>query len=250
MYCLSDQGKLRWRYQPQDTLRFSGRAYTGPWHFKDVLVTSGKGPKQIWAAVSHHTWWPAFVVRVNPRTGHATRLFVNSGSIYALSHVRTATGPFLLAAGVNNDYRSAILAVLRDGDPLAVSPQPPGSSRVCDDCPPNPPYRYFLCPPTDVLAAGSPVPYNEAYCIRVHPDRIQVWTKEHVPIVHVIYELTYTFDPIGRFLGAGFEPAHQRLEREGKLNHAARDCPDRIRPTRVKMFERERGWIEVPVGAG
>jgi hypothetical protein len=74
--------------------------------------------------------------------------------------------------------------------------------------------------------------------------------QEHVPIVHVIHEFSHSFDPIGRYLGAGFEPAHQRLERERKLKHAARECPDRIKPTRVRMFDRERRWVEVPIRGG
>ena len=67
--------------------------------------------------------------------GRSSVRFVQSGLIYGLGYWTHAGRSYVLAAGVNNEYDRAAVAVLDAAGPPAVSPQTPGSAYRCDDCP-------------------------------------------------------------------------------------------------------------------
>src|SRR5580704_17695023 len=68
-------------------------------------------PSSIWVALNHKAWWLAFIVKLSP-AGTPSIVFASSGAIYALHRVQTRSGNFILAAGVNNEYDLASLAIL------------------------------------------------------------------------------------------------------------------------------------------
>ena len=54
--------------------------------------------------------------------------FVSAGHIYSLARAMTASGGYLLAGGINNEYGCAALSVLReDASSFGAPPQTPGS---------------------------------------------------------------------------------------------------------------------------
>jgi DNA-binding winged helix-turn-helix (wHTH) protein len=120
--CFTSTGKLLWRYRPQVAgLRFNKRDLNGPWKFTDVVLVPGM-PTAIWAAVAHDVWWPSLVIRLSDTGMHELAL-VNSGVIFKLHAFQNGTGSYIMAAGVNNEYQLAALAILRSSGPPATSPQ-------------------------------------------------------------------------------------------------------------------------------
>src|SRR5207253_6464333 len=112
----------------------------------------------VWISFIDNVWWPSFVVRFGP-DGVPHRAFISAGHIYALARVESPDGVHVLAGGVNNEYRSAAVAVLTDEGKPTSSPQTEGSPFVCDECPSDRPRRYFVFPRSE-LSAALAVPYN------------------------------------------------------------------------------------------
>jgi hypothetical protein len=244
LYCFSANGALVWRYEPNMTVNFGGRQWEGPWRFEELLVQPDTSRKSVWAAVAHHTWWPSFVLRVDP-TGQASVQLTNPGVIYALNYVRTASGAYVLAGGVNNGYGAGILAVLDITAGPAVAPQPAGPYH-CDSCSAGFPHRYFLFPPSELSRADQP--YNDVRGIRLMGGGIQVTTTE-VPRIgsNGFYELSENFDVETASLSDGYVMKHKQLEREGKLKHNVENCPELTTPKIVRRWQPQGGWTDVPV---
>ncbi len=61
---------------------FIGRSpvnsFESPWRITDLLTCDGDAGKSLWLAMSHHTWWPSFVAKLDPKV-NPTVQFVNSG---------------------------------------------------------------------------------------------------------------------------------------------------------------------------
>lgn len=175
VYCLSAKGKLLWSYVPRASLSFGGERDEGPWHITDLEVvpeTPARKAKSVWLSAVHVTGWTSFVVKLDAK-GNERLQFVNSGAIYQLKPFQNATGHYVLAAVVNNEYRKAGLAILGEDQPPSTSPQRAGSSWGCDNCPSARPIRYFLFPRSELnqLVGG---PYNTIGGIAVHNNRPQL----------------------------------------------------------------------------
>jgi hypothetical protein len=246
--CFSADGKLLWRYEPQGTYSFGGRRWEGPWKFTELLVSPESAPnKTVWAAVGHHTWWPAFLVRLDA-TGQASVRFIDSGSIYALNYLRNATGSYVLAGGINNEFDAGMLAVLDVNQPSAVSPQSAESAYHCDDCPGGQPYRYFVFPRSE-LSRVVVLHSNLVRLIRVNERRLQVGTTETDSPMQLwaSYELSENFDGDSVAMSDGYWQLHRKLEQEGKIHHTVENCPERTAPKIIRRFDPTHGWIDVPV---
>ena len=116
VYCFSSRGRVLWHYKPVVDIAFNTRDLNGPWRFTDMLVVPGNPSAPIWVAVTHNLWWPAFIMRLSSK-GVPSRVFTSSGHIYSLRRVQTKAGSYMLAAGINNEYRQASLAILTENGP-------------------------------------------------------------------------------------------------------------------------------------
>jgi hypothetical protein len=115
--CFSDLGRLLWSYVPDATFRFGSHDIGGPWKVYDLFISDGQPSPGIWVAVTHTLWGNSFVVEIDPRTGHPTTRFVNTGIIYKLNEVVTGGRRYLLIAGFNNEHDSGSLAVVDERTP-------------------------------------------------------------------------------------------------------------------------------------
>ena len=60
------EGEVVWSVQPQLTLRWGDETFNGPWNVQDIVTgMTVRGPRT-WIAFSHQTWWPGFVMEVEP----------------------------------------------------------------------------------------------------------------------------------------------------------------------------------------
>jgi len=244
--CFSPRGDLLWSYQPQMSLSFGGREFKGPWVVRDILASPDPQHRGLWVAYSHHTWWPSFLVRINAQ-GLAQMRFVNSGPITVLDTVTTAQDSFVLAGALNHEYDgAAALAILRDDQPFAASPQSPGTPFWCDQCTEDRPFRYYLFPRSELnrLEGQS---HNPILSISSSVGQIRAVTNE-LPLTTAaryngVYALNLSFDLIEAGFTDSYWAWHDRLQREGRLDHSVRDCPERKRIA-VRLWDPEKGWRE------
>jgi hypothetical protein len=171
VFCFSARGKVQWRYKPQANIEFNTPGLNGPWRIAKMLVVPEGHASSVWVAVVHDVWWPSFLVRRFP-SGERRVVFTSSGDIMALRKVQADSGSYILAAGVNNEYRAASLAILQENSRSVTSPQTPGSPYQSNrGCPAGRPYRYILLPRSELNAASNQ-PYNIA--IWIHARLIMV----------------------------------------------------------------------------
>ena len=177
LFCFSARGKLLWTYRPEADMEFNTRDLNGPWVFHAMLLVDEGKSKSVWVAVGHQIWWPAFIVRISP-DGSPETVFASSGIISTLQNVRTKSGTYVLAGGINNEYRMASVAVLASHPVPATSPQSDGSKYQCiRGCPGGRPFRYILLPRSEMNAA-SEVPYNDVSGMVIGPHGVTIQTRE------------------------------------------------------------------------
>lgn len=236
LYCFAPNGKILWHYRPTFDLTFKAQAFSGTARFLDVLVVPAKPWGTIWAASSDVEWWPSFLDRISP-DGATKRTFVNSGNIRVVQRIQSGRGSYILAAGTNNEYRRAFLAILRPDDPASASPQSEGSEFQClRGCPGTLPYRYILLPRSE-LNTFSLTPYNMAEKIVVRQDGFVVETDEKLSQVSGFYDFSSNFQPERMAYSDNYKPVHEQLEREGRIKHSWADCPERTTPAVVRICD-------------
>jgi hypothetical protein len=181
--CYSADGRLRWKSQLDDELRFRAGRYGAPWQATSAFpygpaigVYRVDGQARIAWAQNHHTWWPS-VLSVLDGNGRRVARFVHAGNIYAVATLERAGETLLLAGGVSNSRAAAYVAVLDGRNPSGSSPEEPGSPYECLDCPPGRPQRYFTLAPSEMVGAVGGA-YNQIYRIVVLPDGFEAWTSE------------------------------------------------------------------------
>jgi hypothetical protein len=245
IYCFGEDGELRWMYSPKFSLRFREQRYDSPWALTDVVVVPARG--EVWVAVVHNVWWPSAVVRIDA-SGEAEIRFVQAGHVYTLAAWESASGRHLVAAGINNEYASASLALIDPAGPAVSSPQTAGSEYECVECPRESPARYALLPRSEVNRLAK-LTYNRAVGAAVLEERLSVGTDEAWEVPGAGF--AYLFGPGLKLESAkpsdGYWTAHQLYEDRGLIPHPVDRCSERTTPPHVRVFAPGKGWS--PVGA-
>lgn len=246
LYCFSQSGRVLWKYQPNITLTFGSRRYGPPWALSHMVVSDNPGPKTIWLLGDAPIWGKSFVARINAR-GHSTIQFVNSGMLVSLNRIATRHGSYLWIGGFNDEYNSGSLAIMKDTQPFASSPQTPGTRYACIGCPPGAPLAYFVFPHYEIgRLLNHPVDSIE----RIFPDGnvVQIIQSEVSSLDTVIYEFSDTISPavMNVSYSETFWPHYKELLKEGKIHVPLSKCPDRLHPPPVRVFE-NGAWHTVQV---
>jgi len=241
---LTAAGKLRWAFTPRMSLDFGGRRFEDGWRTESTLVTEMPSGPDVWVAAYHRTWWPSFVVDIGP-DGHENLRFVNPGHVYALASIHNAAGAFVLAAGINNEYASGMLAEIQEDGPPAAAPSS-ADDYTCRNCPEGRPVRYFLLPRSE-LNRLSGDPYNRPYQVSVSTSGVDVSVLEsNVPRpLGVVYHFSSSLEVQTVAVADAYAEAHRELEQEGQLDHPFADCPEHIQGMPVRVWSRGDGWRDV-----
>jgi hypothetical protein len=249
LLCFSSRGRLLWRYRSQIQARFGTWDVSGPWVFWRMLVAPDKGRRSIYLAVDHPIWWPSFLVRVSA-SGEPRLVFASSGHIRSLGQLRMASGNYILAGGVNNEYGQAYLAVLRQDGPPATSPQRAVVKYLCTrGCSSERPYRFVLFPRSE-LNTASEEPYNYAVRIRYRTNGVTVVTDElsdERPPIVAFYDFSQEVEPERVGYNDSYREVHKRFEREGRIKHSWEQCPERKSPAILRICDENGNWSTVPV---
>ena len=249
--CFSNSGKLLWSYVPHENLQFGDNDLVGPWFANALYVSETGGKPSIWVAESHFEWANTFVVQLDAETGHATLRFVNTGVLYCLNEVKTASGTYMLAGGFNNENSSGIMAVINEKTPFAASPQTPGTRHQCVNCAPGVPDEYFVFPRTEVNRVEG-MYEDPVRGIRVNGDRIQVENMElgtdMSALAIYMFRTTPTIQPISLRYDTSYDMLYRQLEKEGKIHYSRlADSPERLHPLPVSVWTPSGGWADYDV---
>ncbi len=253
IYCFTPRGKLLWSYEPKFTFRFGDKEFQGPWLATDMVATPSGDNRQVWISFVHPTWWPGFVVRLD-RKGGAQLQFVNAGRIQLLEYLRNRDGDYILAAGLNNEYQTAALAVLRADQSVAQSTQTTGSPFQCTSCEFGAPRAYFLFPPSELFRVRGES-FHRVVSLNLRAGRFEVQTSEAHPrdgdtsYIPGVYEFDSDLRLVSASLGDAYWDLHRWLEKEGKIHHPVEQCPDRIEPRSVRQFTATNGWQQISAPA-
>jgi hypothetical protein len=247
LYCFTGRGKLLWQKSFDDRVQFAGEDCGPRWDTSALLVTGTGLNRSIWCSTRSFPTSASILFRFDAK-GNSIRYFVNYGHIRSLTELHTSKGSFLLVGGINNEYSSAMLAVLKETEPSGHSPQT-GSLSACNGCPSGEPYRYFVFPRSEVSRARG-VPYNGVYSAMVAGAGIQVWVSEinaSDPPDWSMYELDDDFVPQSVRFSDHYQETHRLLSAEGKIKHSFEVCPERLKPITVRMWSPEQGWKDFPL---
>jgi hypothetical protein len=250
VYCFSSRGKLLWQYEPTKILRFGGKDFSGPWTVTDVVLDGTKS-RFIWVSFTHQVWWPSFVVRLDS-DGGARLQYVQSGHIRALATLHNSFGSFVLAAGVNNEFDSASLAVVPQDQVSSASPQSVGAKYACDSCAGDP--HSFVLFPRSEISRVVVSPFHMADWLAVKDGTIEVQTGEAntgPDIVIRDYVFNSDLQLQSAEFGDNYWKLHDQLYREHKLDHDAAHCPERrnVPDVRVWSPSPNRGWSKIELVA-
>jgi hypothetical protein len=160
-------------------------------------------------------------------------------------------GTFILAGGINNEYRAASLAVLDSRQLTAVSPQTPGNRFQCTNCPSGRPRRFLLLPRSE-LNIGSGMPYNWVTSLYRRGDTIVTAVSElrepaDAATITELVELSGELTPKSISFGAGYKEAHERLEKLGRIDHKWSECQEQKHPAIIREWEENLGWREIEI---
>ena len=245
LYCFSQSGRVLWKYEPNFTLTFGSRGYGPPWMLQELTVSDNPGPKTIWLLGVEAVWSKSFVARIGAG-GDSSIQFVNSGMLASLNRIVTAQGGYLWIGGFNDEYDSGSLAIMKDDQPFASSPQTSGTRFACQGCPPGAPLAYFVFPHYEIGRLLNPVNYIE----NIFPERnaVEIVQSEVSNVDTVIYQFSNTNSPAVMRVDYSetFWPHHKELERQGKIHHTLAECPDRLHPPPLRVFE-NGSWRTVNV---
>jgi hypothetical protein len=245
LYCFAANGRVLWHYQPHADFSFVGRQASGPWKLRAMTVVPDVGnTRAVWAAFSDPVFAPTFVASVDA-AGHSEIRFVSSGNVNDMTNVVNEQGTFILAGGINNEYRAASLAILESHQPPAASPQTPGNRFECLNCPSGRPLRYVLLPRSEVNV-GSGMPYNWVTSLYRRGGTIAVSVLEQSPAATEQIEFSSDFVPKNISFGAGYKEGHERLEQLGRIDHKWADCEEQKHPATARIWD-SHGWHEIQI---
>ena len=162
----------------------------------------------------------------------------------SLRKVETKSGSYILAAGVNNGYRKAFVAMLPEDGPPCASPEAaePGY-RCVRACPSGRPYRYVLLPQSELGAATSP--YSIAKRITARPAGVTVQTTEILvgdDGASGFFFFSEDLRPEGVAYGENYRRSHESLEKRGLITHSFKDCPEQKSPAVFDVCDENGRW--------
>lgn len=248
LFCFTETGELLWNFNPQYVLSYRSGQFGPPWHIWQWLRYRTAGKVRVAVVLEHEAWWPSLVVVLDPQ-GHEVGRFVNSGNIFSVAAVESASQTFLLVGGVNNaDEHSAFLAVLDGENPSGRSPENRESEFACENCPAGHPLRYFVFPRSE-LNIVTISHFNRTQLIAPGESGISIHTAEYPgqPSAGAdgVFEFTKDFKLKRAAWSDGYEELHRTLERSHKIDHSWEHCPDRFGPRVIRVWDPEHGWTEI-----
>ncbi len=244
LVCFDRTGNVRWQIEPDTQLTFGGERFSGPWKLQTVAVSRDPHRMKIWAAYSHNTWRPAFVMEITADGQYAIR-YVQSGWVWAISEWQTGGDDLLAVGGVDNNHARPSIALISLTEAPAHSPAPAGSRDECQGCPGDLPRAYILLPNSEVAKVQHDT--SRVVDIRPLPRQLKITVAEGpgdaASVAFISSDLRVTScQPTDRYW-----LVHKSLELQHLIGHTADQCPERTKAREVDRWMPGQGWQHMMV---
>ncbi|HWI16195.1 MAG TPA: hypothetical protein VNT81_00500 [Vicinamibacterales bacterium] len=240
---LDPAGKPRFTFRFFDNVQFGGINYTAPWAITAFGIEDSS-PRRLAVAAHHWVWSPSLIAILDDR-GNRIGTYANHGWIEQLHWIARDR---LVFGGFHEARNGGLVGLLDPADLDAQTPEEPGSQHHCATCGKNQPIRLAVMPRSEVnLATQSR--FNRALIERAG-DRLMVRTVEFPPLdgqgaADAIYEFSSSLDLVSATYSQRYWETHDRLERDGRLDHGRAACPFRNGPPEVHVWNRGTGWTVI-----
>lgn len=232
-------GRVLWSVQPQVTLHAGSEVFEGPWHVYDIATgPTPEGPRT-WIAFSHHTWWPGFALEVDANGSQRIR-YLQGGRVYTLGYWQSEGKPLLVAGGTAREPGVASAVVIDLMTSPARWPADGAAGLSCGHCPNADPHEVLLFPTSHVTSALQR-PYGWVFRVRTDAAGLQLTINDGFG-AGTLVSLNDRLDLSGFERSDQYWHVHRDLENQGRIAHAVDDCPDRIDPLDVRVWQPESGW--------
>jgi len=148
LYLFEADGRVRWAYQPELTVRFGADTFGPSWIVDRVFVTAdpagGQG-KAVWAVLFDTALFPSAIQRLDVKTGAPQSAYWSNGSIATAVLDTSLSPPRLLVGACYNETKAGSLSVLDARDPSGSAPAEFEKYR-CTSCPPKGPLAFLVFP--------------------------------------------------------------------------------------------------------
>lgn len=237
---LDPAGTPRFTFRFFDTVQFGGTNFTAPWAITAFSIEDS-APRRLAVAAHHWVWSPSLIAILDDK-GNRLGTYANHGWIEQLQWIARDR---LVFGGFHESRNGGLVGLLDPADLDAQTPEEPGSRDYCVTCGKNQPLRLAVMPRSEVnLATQSR--FNRAIVERMG-DRIVVRTVEFPPLdgqgaADAIYEFTASLELVSASYSQRYWETHDRLERDGTLDHGRATCPSKGGPPAIHLWARDSGW--------
>jgi hypothetical protein len=148
LYLFEADGRVRWAYQPELTVRFGANMFGPSWIVDRAFITAdpaGGQAKAVWAVLYDTALFPSAIQRLDVKTGKPQSAYWSNGSITAAVLDSSLDPPRLFVGACYNETKAGSLSVLDARDPNGSAPAALEKYR-CTSCPPGDPLAFLVFP--------------------------------------------------------------------------------------------------------
>jgi len=223
LVAFNSNGSIRFRWSPDQSVRFGSQEYAGPWRFHRMFVIFEDGRRpSIWAVFIHGMMYPSVLVELDSQ-GNVRSRYWSNGYVEAVATGRLAGRNLVFVGATNNESRGASLAVF-DRDNVKGAPPAASPEYRCLNCDDGAPTRFVTFPRR---CLGREVG-GTAFVQQIWADqanRVNVLVAEGEPDDQggyagtVWYLLDQNLAPVSAEITASARRLHRQLEAAGRLDH-------------------------------
>jgi hypothetical protein len=219
----NSDGSERFTVSPSPSVTFGSNEFSGPWSVYRASVTDNPDrSRSIWIAFIHGLWFPTLLVEVDAR-GATKSTYWSNGYIESMAVTRWNGADAVLVGATHNDTRGASLAIFDHGQVRGSAPAMDDKFK-CKSCEAGGPKAFIVLPRRCVGRA-----------VAGQATVAELWVDDRDRIHALVGEgprtgpdfasnVWYTLDRDLSFLAGELtlqsKAFHERLEREGTLDHA------------------------------
>jgi hypothetical protein len=204
-----------------------------------VAVVDREDGRRVWAVFNHHTWWPSFVLEIRPG-GQSEMIYLQSGWIMSLAEWRVGSATYLVTGGVFNEQQLASVAFVPVSRLPAMSPYE-GERYACAGEPVGRPERVLGLPSFEVHTVSAPYPF--VYNLQPMAGVLKVSYGDGT--APVIAEINERLELVSLAPADSYWLRHQVLEKEGRVDHSADDCPEHKAIKVLGTWLASAGWTSM-----
>ena len=234
-------GTPRFAIEPSDRVTFGEEEYAAPWStYRTFIIDNPDGSRSIWTAFIHSLWFPSLLLEVD-HNGRIKSRYWSNGYVEQVEVAMIAGRRRVFVAATHNDSRGASLAIFDYGKVTGSAPATRAKYQ-CRSCNPGGPDTFLVFPRQCIAealggqATGQQMRFDTT-------GRLFIFIGEgpRNPAGDFAAGIWYTVAPeiekSSMQFATGTFQLHQRLEKEGRLDHGFSSPVHLSEPGRILKWD-------------